>query len=114
MNTKEMKQIIAMIKGAYPRLDFDTEKIKVWFMFLAGKPYKRCIKNLTYHIENNPFPPSIADVVNNKEVREIEKERVIERSRTLDAERNKWVDKHGTIDGFEQYWNDEFEPKFRG
>jgi len=114
VTNEEAGEIIDTILAAYPRTTFGAGQIKVWARFLKDKSYQQCLRNLTYHIENNPFPPSIAEVVNNKEVAKIEKEKVIERSRTLDAERNKWVDEHGTIDGFEQYWNSEFEPKFRG
>ena len=104
MTKEEAKEIITMVMGAYPRLDLDEEKISVWFRFLIDKDYKTCLRNLIYHIENNPFPPSIADVLNNSELSKKDWERKRKLSELKEIERNKWVNDRGTLDGFENYW----------
>ncbi|MCY9708639.1 replicative helicase loader/inhibitor [Paenibacillus alvei] len=62
MSPKETLQILSLLSTAYPTVTLTDEYIKLWEMMMRNVRFDVAINNLTNHIQNSKYPPTIAEV----------------------------------------------------
>jgi len=64
VNRKQAAEFIKKISGAYPNLEFNENRIKIWVEMMADIDYSLAVTRLKKHITTSKFPPSIAEILN--------------------------------------------------
>lgn len=62
MDRNQVKEVFKIIAFAYPKFEVSSEKIDFWLRFLGDQDYASVMSKVEYHIKNNVFPPTIADL----------------------------------------------------
>jgi hypothetical protein len=65
MNKKDIVELFKVIKLAYPNFEVYPEKANFWQKYLADQNPVEVMKKAEWHIKNNPYPPTIADLRDN-------------------------------------------------
>lgn len=64
MIKSEFAQILSGIHAAYPaeKITGDRTTVELWWQMLKDMPYMVAVKNLERHIKSCKFPPTIAEI----------------------------------------------------
>lgn len=63
MTNKEIAQLLIEIKAYYPRAENNPEKTKSWIKALKDEDNKRIQANFKSYYKNNPYEPSIFNII---------------------------------------------------
>lgn len=66
MTQQEFSVIVKAIKAVYPTMLADDGAKDVWYMLLADLPYQQVATALHIHMQTSKYPPTIADLRENK------------------------------------------------
>lgn len=97
MTNEEVKRLFLIISNAYPSFEADDIKVAVWQEMLNDIPFKLALDNLRYHIQNQKFQPTIAEI----------------RLGIMEIMRKKEQEQLGAIQYYELDENDEILQKLR-
>ncbi|OHR73978.1 hypothetical protein HMPREF3291_05175 [Bacillus sp. HMSC76G11] len=62
MNKEQVFEVLSLISAAYPKFDFDQNKLNTWHRLLKDQNPEVIIRNTERYVLENRFPPSIADL----------------------------------------------------
>lgn len=66
MDRDNVKQVFKIIKSVYPQFEVSTDKLNVWANLMRDQEAETVISNTKSYVLNNKFPPTIADIKQNK------------------------------------------------
>jgi hypothetical protein len=81
MEREQVKEIFKVLAFAYPKFEVSSDKIDFWHKFLIDQNPATVMRNVERYVMEKPFPPSIADIreqrVDRPQYREMSKEDMI-------------------------------------
>jgi hypothetical protein len=60
----EVKKLFLIISNVYPSFEADDMKVAIWQEMLHDMPFQLALNNLRYHVQNQRFQPTIAEIRN--------------------------------------------------
>lgn len=62
----EVFEILKVLKNSYYNFEITQEKIDTWHLLLKNDCYKAVMKNVHRHVLEKKFPPTIAEIKENR------------------------------------------------
>jgi hypothetical protein len=94
MTRDEVKKVFMVLRNVYPQFEVTSEKLDIWHKLFQDQNSAIVMKNLEQYVTVNKFPPTIADL------RE-QKIKVQPDARDKDIEFQNWVSNGGKAEHFD-------------